>query len=280
MATFFGTAGADSITGGGGSDTIFGYPSGANPEADQGDTLAGGAGSDALFGGGGHDFINGGAGNDTLQGGAGNDWLRSGLGLYDYLYGNDVLDGGADQDRMEGGAGNDTYVVHVASEVLVEGASAGSDRVIASVSWTLGANFESLTLTGSADVTGVGSTGANTITGNAGANRLYGDDTLYGGTGNDRLEGDAGNDALWGDDGADVFRFETGRDRVEDFQNNSDTLAFDDALWGGGAKTAAQIMSYAHMDGTTAVFDFGGGRVLTVAGVTSLSLLTDDVSWF
>lgn len=128
-----------------------------------------------------------------------------------------------------------------------------------------------------------GEDGRDSVLGGTGSDFLRGgsgDDKLLGGAGNDRLEGDVGNDVLWGNGGADTFRFEAGRDRIQDFQNNSDTLAFDDALWGGGAETASQILSYAHMEGTAAVFDFGGGHVLTVEGVTSLNLLSDDVSWF
>ena len=41
-----------------------------------------------------------------------------------------------------------------------------------SVSYTLGANVENLTLTGSADINGTGNTLANVITGNSGTNML------------------------------------------------------------------------------------------------------------
>ncbi|MGO4842984.1 calcium-binding protein, partial [Rhizobiaceae sp. 2RAB30] len=90
------------------------------------------------------------------------------------------------------GAGNDTYYVDNAGDVLVEAANQGTDRVIASVSHTLAANVENLTLTGSALV-GVGNTLANVITGNALAN------TLNGGAGADRLVGGAGNDTYYVD---------------------------------------------------------------------------------
>jgi hypothetical protein len=59
-----------------------------------------------------------------------------------------------------------------------------------------------------------------------------------------------------------------------------DTLAFDDALWGGGARTASQILASAHMEGRTAVFDLGDGPVLRVEGAGSLVALSDDVGWF
>ena len=64
--------------------------------------------------------------------------------------GDNVLDGGAGSDTMIGGAGNDTYVVDATGDVVTEVAGEGTDTVQASVSYTLGANVENLTLTGSA----------------------------------------------------------------------------------------------------------------------------------
>ena len=50
---------------------------------------------------------------------------------------------------MVGGAGNDTYVVDNVGDVVTESANEGTDTVQSSVSYTLGANVENLTLTGS-----------------------------------------------------------------------------------------------------------------------------------
>ena len=50
-------------------------------------------------------------------------------------------------DTMAGGLGNDVYVVDSASDVVTEAASAGTDTVQSTVTWTLGANLENLTLT-------------------------------------------------------------------------------------------------------------------------------------
>ena len=48
----------------------------------------------------------------------------------------------------------------------------GTDTVLASVTYTLGANVENLTLTGAADINGTGNTLDNVLTGNAGNNVL------------------------------------------------------------------------------------------------------------
>ena len=76
--------------------------------------------------------------------------------------------------RMIGGAGNDTYVVDAAGDVVTETSSTGgTDTVQSSVSYTLGANVENLTLTGTGDDQRHRQhAGNNTLTGNAGNNVL------------------------------------------------------------------------------------------------------------
>lgn len=97
--------------------------------------------------------------NDVLTGTAGDDIL-SGLG------GNDTIDGGEGADQMLGGTGNDTFVVDnsgdTVSELLDEGTQ---DTVMSSVSFTLGANVEFLTLTGSLAIDGEGNELGNRLTG-------------------------------------------------------------------------------------------------------------------
>lgn len=93
--------------------------------------------------------------------------------------GDNILDGGTGADTLIGGSGNDTYIVDDAGDTLTEGSSAGTDTVQSSLTWTLATNFENLTLTGSANINGTGTSGNNIITGNSGIN------TLTGGAGND-----------------------------------------------------------------------------------------------
>ncbi|WP_343520748.1 calcium-binding protein, partial [Sphingomonas sp.] len=223
--TFAGTADADTFIGRDGNDTylvgngdivveaqaegvdtvvtgLVSYTLGSNVENL---TLTGSGGSAGT----GNDLDNvidstAGSGNSVLDGLGGNDVLRSGSG-------NDRLDGGAGTDTMAGGAGDDTYFVDHAGDIITELAEGGIDRVESSVSYTLGANVEHLTLTGGA-LNGTGNDLANMIRGNALNNILSGgdgDDLLYGYEGNDTLIGGAGADLLDGWAGKDTVDYST-----------------------------------------------------------------------
>lgn len=172
------------------------------------EVLNGTATADTISGLGGNDTLNGLGGDDLLLGGIGNDRLDGGTG-------NDTLDGGTGNDTMIGGAGNDVYLVDAVGDVLSETGGSGTDRVEASISFTLATGFENLTLTGTAALTGTGNAANNVILGNGGTNVLQGGggvDTINGGAGNDTIiltaiglsagsvfDGDAGVDVLLGD---------------------------------------------------------------------------------
>ena len=104
---------------------------------------------------------------DTAIGGSGNDVITGNTDA-------NTLNGGAGADTLAGGAGDDTYIVDNASDAVTENAAEGTDTVKSSVTYTLGANVENLTLTGSGDINGTGNELDNVITGNSGKNNLAG----------------------------------------------------------------------------------------------------------
>ncbi|MCP5074604.1 MAG: calcium-binding protein, partial [Rhodobacteraceae bacterium] len=135
---------------------------------------------------------------------------NSGLLIGDVVFGtgNDTYDGrgGTVNGTVLGGAGDDTYIIDDATIALSENAVEGTDTVQSTVGWTLGDNFENLTLIGSSHVDGYGNVENNLLTGNDGDNKLNGRggaDTLYGKAGDDRIEGGNGIDILFGGDGDD-----------------------------------------------------------------------------
>lgn len=157
----------------------------------------------------GNDTVIDGAGDGKLFGGDGNDTLNGGLG-------NDYLNGGTGSDVMRGEAGNDTYVVTSTTDSIIENISEGSDdTVLASITYTLGANIENLTLTGAAVINATGNDLNNVLIGNSEKNVLNGgkgDDTYYfasgsgvdtisdglslGGKFNIPITGNSGNDTI------------------------------------------------------------------------------------
>ena len=84
---------------------------------------------------------------------------------------NNVLTGNSAADTLTGGLGDDTYVVGNAGDVVIENLNEGTDTVQSSVTYTLSANVENLTLTGTAAINGTGNELNNVITGNNGSQR-------------------------------------------------------------------------------------------------------------
>ena len=137
---------------------------------------------------------------------------------------NNKLDGSANSaaNLLIGGAGNDTYTLGT-GDVAQEAVGEGIDTVRTNVSWTLGANIENLTLTGTGYINGIGNELDNIIIGTN-------VDAIGGGGGN-RLVGAGGNDQLLGGSGNDVyddFSEISGQDVINDSSGISDAIEFAD----------------------------------------------------
>ncbi|MFN7350175.1 MAG: beta strand repeat-containing protein [Dolichospermum sp.] len=220
-------------------------------------TLNGGAGNDTLDGGAGTDTLIGGLGSDTYIVDDTNDIIteKSSVGIdaiqssVTYTIapnvenltlrgtaaingignaanntitgnaGNNTLDGGVGNDTLIGGLGDDIYIVDSITDIVTELTSRGTDTIQSSVTLTLAANFENLTLTGTAAINGTGNAVSNVITGNSGNN------TLNGGAGNDTLDGGAGNDNLIGGVGDDIYIVDSVTDIVTELTSGgTDTI--------------------------------------------------------
>jgi Ca2+-binding RTX toxin-like protein len=119
-----------------------------------------------------------------------------------------LLDGGVGVDDIRGGKGDDTYMLDDANDAVIELPSEGTDTILSSVSYTLPAHVEHITLTGMDAIDAGGNGLANSLRGNAGINQLIG------GAGNDSLDGGLGADTLAGGVGDDVYYVEDAGDVV------------------------------------------------------------------
>jgi len=177
-------AGFSSVVGGSGADSIDLTASSSSP------TLALGAGSDTVVVAGSFD-LSAHSGIEVLALNSSIAASLSGDASANLILGNsgnDTLNGGAGNDTLSGGAGNDLYITDSSSDLVVEAAAGGTDTVQSSASYTLPAEVETLLLTGSDSINGVGNSLANLIIGNSGNNildGLGGNDTMVGGAGND-----------------------------------------------------------------------------------------------
>jgi serralysin len=212
--------------------------------------LAGNELGNIVYGNAGANVLNGRAGNDLLVGLAGNDTLIGGLG----------------SDTMNGGLGDDLYYVDAAGDAVFEVAGEGSDRVLASMSYALGASasIELLTTSNNAG------TGAIDLTGNAIAN------TIYGNAGANVLDGKGGADVLVGLGGADSFAFTTALgtgnvDTVSGFSVADDTIVLENAVFAGLAAGALAAGAFATGPSATQADD----RVVYNAATGALSFDAD-----
>ena len=121
--------------------------------------------------------------DQLLMGTSGNDVLSGASG-------SDTLDGLGGSDTMSGGLGDDVYYVAQSGDLVIESEGAGVDTVYSSITYTLGAHVENLTLTGGSNRNATGNDLDNVLAGNSGRN------TLSGGAGNDTYIVTQGNDTV------------------------------------------------------------------------------------
>jgi Ca2+-binding RTX toxin-like protein len=290
--TLIGNASDNILSGGAGDDTLDGQ-SGH-------DTLDGGAGADRLAGGVGNDTYvidqigdviteQANQGTDTVQssisatlgehlekltltgttaldgtGNALNNTLtgNSAANVLTGGDGNDTLDGKAGTDTLIGGTGDDTYVVDNTGDLILENASEGTDTVKSALDYTLAANLENLTLTGSANRIGTGNSADNILTGNTGAN------TLKGLEGRDRLDGGAGTDNLIGGAGDDTYVVDSATDVITELAGEGD-----DTIESSVTLTLAAQLENLTLTGTTAINGTGNSLANRLTGNSAKNTL-------
>ena len=256
-------ASAGDVNGDGFDDILVGAPYADAAGSDSGaayiifgKATRGTSGDDVLKGSAGANSLSGLAGDDRLFGGTGDDILIGGTG-------NDTLDGGVGADTLEGGAGNDTYVTD-GSDTLTERDGEGTDTVRSTVSFTLAAHFENLTLLGSLGIDGTGNGGNNTVTGNSGANTLDGAggaDTLIGRAGDDIYVTDGGDTIVEdANEGHDVVRSSASLSLGENVEELVLTGSF--GLTGTGNSGANTLTG----NGGNNTLDGGGGSDVLIGG--------------
>jgi len=221
--TAVGGLGNDSIEGGDGDDRLTGGPGTLPANAEDDDTVRGGAGRDSIYGGAGNDLLEGGADNDTLTGGLGNDSLAGGsTGASDgsdWLFGedgNDVLVGdnyvsfqaGSATLSTNGGAG-DTLVGGDGNDVLY--GQAGGDVI-------------------AGDRAGIDANGGLILDDSG----IPGNDTAFGGDGDDRIYGQGGNDVVEGGNDRDFISGGDGNDRLIGGRSDAVATNDDDTVFGDG----------------------------------------------
>lgn len=184
---------------------------------------------------------------------------------------NNTLTGNNAVNILTGGVGDDTYVVG-AGDSVVEANNEGVDLVRSKVTFTLSANVENLTQTGTTAINGTGNALDNTLTGNSAANMLNGD------AGNDRLVGGAGADTLVGGTGNDTFVVDVATDIVtENANEGTDTIETAITYTLGGNIENLTLTGTAARNGTGNVLDnrlIGNNAVNTLSGGLGNDLLT------
>ena len=142
---------------------------------------------------------------------------------------------------------------------LTEMAGAGIDRIESSVTLTLAANVENLTLLGSAAINGTGNALANMLAGNAGGN------VLAGAGGSDVYVGGGGNDSV-NTGGSAVERIAFARGHGNDLVTGSGTAREDRLELSGGVASQSVVL---RRSSNNLVVDVGAGESVTLSNYYS-----------
>ena len=292
-----GGTGNDTIWGGGGNDTVTGGTGGRdfNFMGTGDDTYTQVASSilDALV------WL--GIGNDRATTGAGADLIYGmrGIDVITSNDGNDTIYSGSENDTVDGGAGDDVLWVGEGDDLLTAGdgndlvyARSGNDYV------TGGMGNDTMHM-GSGRDTVFGGVGNDTIFGGDDNDLIFGganDDFVFGGTGNDIIDMGAGNDTfidtfqsgplgadtITGGSGIDTFQFtsQSSNDTITDFEVGIDILRLTQNLWAGTRTSTEVVDDFATVTAGGVVFDFGGGRTITLEAVFDTTNLSDDLALF
>jgi serralysin len=177
----------------------------------------------------------------TGRGSSGNDILVSqgGLNTLVGLGGDDTLVSLGGPNTLIGGGGNDVYYVNNSGDYVQEALGGGSDTVVASVDFTIPTNVEVLYEIGSG-LTGIGSSGDDTLVSLGGSNTLDGSD------GNDTLVSLIGPNTLIGGGGNDVYYVNNSGDQVQEAS-------------GGGFDTVVASVDFTIPNNVEVLYEIGSG---------------------
>jgi len=227
------------------------------------DNLRGTFEDNQIFGWRNVDYIFGRRGDDTLEGGIGDDVLFGGPGA-------DVLRGGENRDRAQ----YSESLTGLVLDLQYPGRNTGE---------AVGDQYDSIEdlAGGRYDDEIWGNTGDNRLFGREGHDTLngrLGDDYLNGGAMRDTLIGGPGDDTLRGGQNFHTFVYDGGRDVIEDYVADFDSLRIDNLAYGNAYLSVNEVLDFARVVGGNTVFSFTPQNTLTLIGVTDIGGLSNDIT--